>query len=142
MTQNAKQPESLSNLSTSQMLVKYLIGDCTIPRSGFPEVNWLTVDGNIFPIIGTAAKAWRRVDSGVSERISNMMKLAMGNVAEDNALLKQIAARMEEAEAKRSGNGYSTLLGACMDVCPLPEDAEADECEEEEEDEEDEDDDC
>jgi len=137
MTQNAKQPESLSNLSTSQMLVQYLIGDCTIPRSRFPEVNWLTVDGNIFSIIATSTRAWRRVDSGVSQRIGNLSKLAFGSVAEDDALLKQIAARMEEAESKRSGNGYSTLLGACMDVCPLPEDAEADE-----EDEEDEDEDC
>jgi len=117
------------------MLVKYLIGDCTIPRSQFPEVNWLTVDGNIFSIIGTTAKAWKRVDSKVSQRISNLSKLSFGNVAEDDALLKQIEARMIEAEAKRSGNGYSTLLGACMDVCPLPEDAEADEDEDEDEDE-------
>ena len=93
-------------MSTTE-IINQILGDTNINRSNFPKVKWTGVDGNAFSIIGTASKAWRSKDKAVANRI--------GSVLMSNA------------------DSYDTLLGVCLEICPM--DSQSDEDEEEFEDE-------
>lgn len=79
-------------MSTTE-IINQILGNTTINRSDFPRVKWTGVDGNAFSVIGTASKAWRAKDRAVSERI--------GSVLMANA------------------DSYTTLLGVCLEICPM-----------------------
>jgi hypothetical protein len=85
-------------------IVSQILGNTNIARPDFPRVKWTSVDGNAFSIIGTASKAWRSKDREVANRI--------GSVLMSNA------------------DSYDTLLGVCLEICPM--DSKADEDEEDE----------
>jgi hypothetical protein len=89
-------------------IINQILGDTSIPSSDYPRVKWTSVDGNAFSIIATASKAWRSKDRGVSSRI--------GSVLMSNA------------------DSYETLLGVCVQLCPMQRTRDEDEEEEEYED--------
>lgn len=88
-------------------IITEILGDTSISRSDYPRVKWTSVDGNAFSIIGTASKAWRSKDKAVANRIGSVL--------------------MANAES------YDSLLGVCLEICPM--DSQSDEDEEEFEDE-------
>ena len=79
-------------MSTTE-IINQILGDTNINRSNFPKVKWTGVDGNAFSVIGTASKAWRSKDRAVADRI--------GSVLMANA------------------DSYDTLLGVCLELCPM-----------------------
>jgi hypothetical protein len=80
-------------MSNTNEIINQILGDTSIPSSDYPSVKWTSVDGNAFSIIATASKAWRSKDRGVSSRI--------GSVLMSNA------------------DSYDTLLGVCIQLCPM-----------------------
>lgn len=74
-------------------LIKEILGETSISRSDYPKVEWTSVGGNAFSIIGTASKAWGSKDKEVSNRICSVL--------------------MSKATS------YDALLATCIQICPM-----------------------
>jgi hypothetical protein len=78
-------------------------------KGELPRIDWC-VDGNIFSILGTLKKGWRKKNAGVVERLSVLTEFAMsGNVP------SVVGFSEAEAEQLRSEvEGYDELLAFCI----------------------------
>ena len=116
MTQ-PKKPESLK-LSAHQQGVKFLLGETKVKPSGFPQVVWTQIDGNVFSIFATATNAWKRKDAAVANRIRSLASVAMSGESKD---APDFAKALAE-EADSGADGYYILLGILTEICPHDDD--------------------
>jgi hypothetical protein len=88
---------NVSSMSNTD-IVNEILGETSVSPSDYPKVEWTSVDGNAFSIIGTASKAWRSKDREVANRIGSVL--------------------MAKATS------YDALLSACLQICPMGSDDE------------------
>jgi hypothetical protein len=63
----------MNNKSNIATMIQALQIPETITPAEYPSIRLVGADGNVFNLMGIAAKAWRPVDRGVSERLFSVI---------------------------------------------------------------------
>lgn len=91
----------MSNNNIATMINALQIPD-TIDKSEYPRIPLIGADGNVFSLIGVAAKAWRPVDRGVSERIISVVNEHAEDYGQVLSLLVSISSSVDSEDEDES----------------------------------------
>lgn len=95
-------------LSATQQLRLHLLGDY---KGKLPKIDW-KIDGNIFSIVGTLQRSWRKTDKDVAQRLQALSGFAMtGTFPASAGISEQL-----EAKCRDEIEGYDELLSFCLSL--------------------------